>query len=117
MISYVQTRSQSKNARSYTDASTTFPTSSPPTDLRSVKVAPFGRVPNATVLRTSALVSYDLRSSTPKEHEVHLDFDESTRAWTSNKRSIGNGCYTYLVDEPVVERPKRMRRSPVRYQV
>lgn len=85
MTSYVQTRSQSKNARSYTEQQIKY--------------------------------TYDLRSSTPKEHEVHLDFDESTRAWTSNKRSIGNGCYTYLVDEPVVERPKRMRRSPIRYQL
>ena len=34
------------------------PTSSPPTDLRSVKVAPFGCIPNASVLRTSASGSY-----------------------------------------------------------
>ena len=64
--------------------------------------------------------TYELRSSTAtKENQVHFDFDESSRAWRSNKRSIGNGCYTYLVDEPVVntERKQRVRRSPVRYQV
>ena len=40
------------------DASTTFPASSPKTDRRSVKVAPEGCLPNATVLRTSTLGSY-----------------------------------------------------------
>jgi hypothetical protein len=54
---------------------------------------------------------YDLRSYATKEHQVHFDFDESSRAWCSNKRSVGNGCYTYI------ERPTRMRRSPIRYQV
>ena len=39
------------------DASTTFTASSPTTDRRSVKVAPEGCVPNATVLRMSALGS------------------------------------------------------------
>ena len=65
--------------------------------------------------------TYELRSSTPKENDVQFDFDESSRAWRSNKRSIGNGCYTYLVEasEPAVntERRQRIRRSPVRYQI
>ena len=64
--------------------------------------------------------TYELRSSTPKENDVQFDFDESSRAWRSNKRSIGNGCYTYLVDDESVtntERRQRVRRSPVRYQV
>ena len=65
--------------------------------------------------------TYELRSSTPKENDVQFDFDESSRAWRSNKRSIGNGCYSYLVEasEPAVnmERRQRIRRSPVRYQV
>ena len=85
--SSVQTRSQSKNTRS-------------------------------DVVETHKY-TYDLRSSIPKEPPVVLNFDESSRAWRSNKRSVGNGCYTYLVNEPEVksEHPKRMRRSPVRYQV
>jgi hypothetical protein len=88
----IQTRSQSKNTHSCAKKS----------------------VPKKT---------YDLRSFTPKEIQPSFNFDESNRAWLSNKRSVGNGCYTYLVDETVdlqqqqTERPKRMRRSPVRYQI
>ena len=97
MTSYVQTRSLTQTSKG---------------DSHLEK---FGIKPSNTI--QTPKYTYDLRSSTPKEHQIHLDFDESTRAWTSNKRSIGNGCYTYLVDEPVVERPKRMRRSPIRYQL
>ena len=43
-----------KGEKSMYDASTTFTASSPMTDLRSVKVAPFGCGPNAAVLRTFA---------------------------------------------------------------
>ena len=43
-----------KGEKSMYDASTTFTASSPTTDLRSVKVAPEGCVPNAAVLRTFA---------------------------------------------------------------
>ena len=26
---------------------------------------------------------------------VEIDFDEASRAWKMNKKSIGNGCYKY----------------------
>jgi hypothetical protein len=29
-------------------------------------------------------------------YEVNIDFDEASRAWKSNKRTIGNGSYRYL---------------------
>ena len=29
-------------------------------------------------------------------YEVNIDFDEASRAWKSNKRSIGNGSYKYV---------------------
>uniref|UniRef100_A0A6C0HUQ1 Uncharacterized protein n=1 Tax=viral metagenome TaxID=1070528 RepID=A0A6C0HUQ1_9ZZZZ len=106
MTSYIQTRSLTQKA-TLTDS---------PIECGIRRVAEDNHAKPSNTIQTPKY-TYDLRSSTPKEHEVHLDFDESTRAWNSNKRSIGNGCYTYLVNEPVVERPKRMRRSPVRYQV
>ena len=45
------------------------------------------------------------RSQTKKErelkevkqlYEVNIDFDEASRAWMSNKKSIGNGHYKYI---------------------
>ena len=117
----VQTRSLTQKV-THTDASVkpSNPTQTPKYTYELRSSPPTLRVsgdgsepPNLRFSGTSSL-------STPKEHEVHLDFDESSRAWRSNKRSIGNGCYTYLLDnEPIAntERPKRMRRSPVRYQV
>ena len=41
------------------------------------------------------------RSQTQKQtnhqplYEVFIDFDEATREWKENKKSIGNGCYRY----------------------
>lgn len=29
-------------------------------------------------------------------YNVEIDFDEASKEWRSNKRSIGNGCYKYL---------------------
>ena len=29
-------------------------------------------------------------------YEVNIDFDEASRAWQSNKKSIGNGQYKYV---------------------
>ena len=29
-------------------------------------------------------------------YEVNIDFDEASKAWRSNKKSIGNGSYKYL---------------------
>jgi hypothetical protein len=30
------------------------------------------------------------------QYAVDIDFDEASRAWTSNKKSIGNGSYKYM---------------------
>ena len=32
----------------------------------------------------------------PIELEVNIDFDEASRAWTSNKKKQANGCFTYV---------------------
>ena len=29
-------------------------------------------------------------------YEVNIDFDEASKAWKSNKTSIGNGSYKYI---------------------
>ena len=29
-------------------------------------------------------------------YEVNIDFDEASRAWNANKKSIGNGHYKYI---------------------
>lgn len=29
-------------------------------------------------------------------YEVNIDFDESSRLWQANKKSIGNGSYKYM---------------------
>jgi hypothetical protein len=29
-------------------------------------------------------------------YEVNIDFDEASRAWKANKKSIGNGSYKYI---------------------
>ena len=40
------------------------------------------------------------RSQTKREkssiYEVNIDFDEASKAWRANKKSIGNGNYKYL---------------------
>ncbi len=30
------------------------------------------------------------------QYAVDIDFDEASRAWTANKKSIGNGSYKYM---------------------
>jgi hypothetical protein len=32
----------------------------------------------------------------PLLQKVDIDFDDATRAWKMNKKSIGNGCYKYI---------------------
>lgn len=31
-----------------------------------------------------------------KEYDVNIDFDESSKEWMANKKSIGNGYYKYI---------------------
>jgi hypothetical protein len=30
------------------------------------------------------------------QYEVNIDFDEASKAWKANKKSIGNGSYRYV---------------------
>ena len=34
-------------------------------------------------------------------YEVNIDFDEASKAWRANKRSIGNGHYRYLCSKKI----------------
>lgn len=36
------------------------------------------------------------------ELEVEIDFDGASRAWVANKVSIGNGCYRYKKNVPLL---------------
>jgi len=40
---------------------------------------------------------------------VNIDFDEASAAWKKNKKSIGNGCYTY-VKTSVTTRSKSQKK-------
>ena len=33
--------------------------------------------------------------------EVNIDFDEASRAWRANKRSMGNGTYKYTCEKMI----------------
>ena len=77
-----------------TDASTTFSASSPTTDLRSDKVAPFGCGPNASVLRTSASGS---SMTEPTKIPMKATIVESLRTEgepPSEPPSVVKGCET-----------------------
>jgi hypothetical protein len=36
------------------------------------------------------------RNLLPALYEVNIDFDEASKAWKANKKSIGNGQYKYI---------------------
>jgi hypothetical protein len=50
----------------------------------------------------------------PPRADVHMDFDEASRAWRQNKVSLNHGCFAYLQETPAT-RPRRQRRVPARY--
>ena len=39
---------------------------------------------------------HNLHNFIPPFQKVDIDFDEASRAWKSNKKSLGNGCYKYI---------------------
>lgn len=41
-------------------------------------------------------VEHSLKQNEMREYEVNIDFDEASRLWRQNKKSIGNGCYKYV---------------------
>lgn len=41
--------------------------------------------------------------------EVNIDFDDATKEWRSNKKSISNGCYKYIC--PVIKNEIKCGKS------
>jgi hypothetical protein len=37
-----------------------------------------------------------IKTSNAPLYEVNIDFDEASKAWKANKKSIGNGSYKYM---------------------
>ena len=50
---------------------------------------------NYTPLNAAIIYINAIETLTPL-YEVNIDFDEASREWKSNKRSIGNGSYKYV---------------------
>jgi hypothetical protein len=43
------------------------------------------------------------------EYEANINFDEASRAWKANKKSIGGGCYKYICEH----QNKNCKRIPI----
>lgn len=50
---------------------------------------------NNTPLNVGSIYMNTIETMQPL-YEVNIDFDEASKAWKSNKRSIGNGSYKYV---------------------
>ena len=44
-------------------------------------------------------------------YKIEIDFDEASKEWKTNKRSIGNGCYKYLCSH-VCKTGNKCKREP-----
>jgi hypothetical protein len=47
-------------------------------------------------VNTDSNVESNVESNERVIYEVNIDFDEASRAWRSNKKSMGNGQYKYV---------------------
>ena len=49
-------------------------------------------------MQTRSQTIQPLEKVVPKQTllKVDIDFDEASRLWKSNKKSLGNGCYKYI---------------------
>lgn len=45
--------------------------------------------------------------------KVDIDFDDASRAWKSNKKSIGNGCYKYICTK-ITKKGKQCKNESLR---
>lgn len=52
-------------------------------------------VPNILLFK-KVVIKQPLHNFAPLFEKVDIDFDEASRSWKSNKKSIGNGCYKYI---------------------
>lgn len=49
------------------------------------------------------------RLSNKTVYQIDIDFDEASRAWNENKRSIGNGEYVYICGKKMRNNRKCMK--------
>ena len=42
-------------------------------------------------------------------YSVNIDFDDASESWKSNKKRMGNGCYTYISERELQKRKKQTR--------
>ena len=46
--------------------------------------------------------------------ELEFDFDHSSECWKANKKSLGNGCYSYICGS-LLKNGNYCQRSPLKY--
>ena len=44
-------------------------------------------------------------------YEVNIDFDEASKEWRHNKKSIGNGSYKYICTQTVKNKKKKIEST------
>jgi len=50
---------------------------------------------DSTIMNSVITIMDTLETKAPL-YEVNIDFDEASKAWKANKKSIGNGSYKYV---------------------
>jgi hypothetical protein len=51
---------------------------------------------NVDSIMNSVITIMDTLETKAPLYEVNIDFDEASKAWKANKKSIGNGSYKYV---------------------
>jgi hypothetical protein len=47
-------------------------------------------------------------------YDIDIDFDEASKAWKANKKSVGNGCYKYVCCH-VSKTGRKCNKVPLEY--
>jgi hypothetical protein len=51
---------------------------------------------DSTLMNSVVTIMDTIKTSNAPLYEVNIDFDEASKAWKANKKSIGNGSYKYM---------------------
>ena len=54
-----------------------------------------------------------LHNLVPLFQKVDIDFDDASKCWKSNKKSIGNGCYKYICTK-ITKKGKQCKNESLR---
>lgn len=72
--------------------------------------------------QTNILLEQPLEKFVPKQplhnlvpvlQKVDIDFDDASREWKSNKKSLGNGCYKYVCTK-ITKTGKQCKNDSIR---